>query len=168
MLARRLPARRASPRARSHRFALTIGVGTSLYFLQREQIVSLAARYGIPVIYPWREFVDAGGLVCYGPNLVEAYRISGTYAGRILKGEKPGYLPVQQSTRIETIVNPKTAKALGPTIPTNLLVRADGGMPQTRIAPARRRRWRLASVSPPLNSVIVRALRPNPWHSCRP
>ena len=67
----------------------------------------------------------AGGLVCYGPNLVEAYRISGTYAGRILKGEKPGDLPVQRSTRIETVINLKTAKALGLTVPLPLLGLAD-------------------------------------------
>jgi putative tryptophan/tyrosine transport system substrate-binding protein len=105
--------------------ALAIGTGTALFFRQREQIASLAARHGTPVIYPWREYVDASGLMSYGPNLAESYRIGGTYAGRILKGEKPSDLPVRRSTRIETVINLKTAKALGLTIPETLLATAD-------------------------------------------
>jgi putative ABC transport system substrate-binding protein len=105
--------------------ALAIGTGTALFFRQREQIASLAARHGTPVIYPWREYVDAGGLMSYGPNLAETYRMAGTYAGRILKGEKPADLPVQRSTRIETVINLKTAKAIGLTVPQSILLRAD-------------------------------------------
>ena len=105
--------------------ALAIGTGTALFFRQREQIASLAARHGTPVIYPWREYVDASGLMSYGPNLAETYRMAGTYVGRILKGEKPADLPVQRSTRIETIINLKTAKALGLTVPQSIMLRAD-------------------------------------------
>ena len=105
--------------------ALAIGTGTGFFGRQREQIVSLAARHGMPVIYPYREDVDVGGLMSYGPNLAEAFRIAGTYAGRILKGEKPADLPVQRSTRIETVINLKTAKALGLTVPQSILLRAD-------------------------------------------
>ena len=105
--------------------ALAIGAGTGFFGRQREQIVSLAARHGMPVIYPYREDVDVGGLMSYGPNLAEAFRIAGTYAGRILKGEKPADLPVQRSTRIQTVINLKTAKALGQTVPQSILLRAD-------------------------------------------
>jgi putative ABC transport system substrate-binding protein len=105
--------------------ALAIGAGTGFFGRQREQIVSLAARHGMPVIYPYREDVDVGGLMRYGPNLAEAFRIAGTYAGRILKGEKPADLPVQRSTRIETVINLKTAKALDLTVPQSILLRAD-------------------------------------------
>jgi ABC transporter substrate binding protein len=79
----------------------------------------------MPVIYAFREDVDAGGLMSYGPNLAEAVRIARTYAGRILKGEKAADLPVQRSTRIETVINLKTAKALGLTVPQTLLALAD-------------------------------------------
>ena len=105
--------------------ALAIGTGSGLFFVQRRQIAGLAARHGTPVIYAFREDVDGGGLMSYGPNLAEAFRMSGTYAGRILKGEKPADLPVQRSTRIETVINLKTAKALGLTIPETLLATAD-------------------------------------------
>ena len=103
--------------------ALTIGAG-AFFTAQYEQIARLAARHEMPVIYN-REFVDFGGLMSYGPNLAESYRVVGAYAGRILKGDKPADLPVQQVTKIELVINLKTAKALGLTIPETLLATAD-------------------------------------------
>jgi putative ABC transport system substrate-binding protein len=96
--------------------ALTMAGGVFL-ITQREQIVRLADRYRMPVIYPYREFVDAGGLMWYGANAAESARLVGTYAGRILSGEKPADLPVQQSARLAMVLNLKTAKALGIEVP---------------------------------------------------
>jgi putative ABC transport system substrate-binding protein len=101
-------------------------VNTDPYFLaRRDQIVSLAARNAVPAIYAQREFVAAGGLISYGVNLSDGYRQVGSYAGRILKGEKPAELPIVQPTKFELILNLKTAKTLGLAVPQTLQVAAD-------------------------------------------
>jgi putative ABC transport system substrate-binding protein len=101
-------------------------VGADPYFhTMSKQIVALATRHAIPAIYEWREFAEAGGLMSYGTNLSDAYRQVGIYAGRVLNGAKPADLPVVQSTKVEFVINLKTAKALGLTIPLPLVGRAD-------------------------------------------
>jgi hypothetical protein len=100
-------------------------VNHPLFTTRRERIIALAARYAVPTMYVQREFASAGGLVTYGTDLPEVYRLTGGYAGRILKGDKPADLPVLLPTKFEMIINLRTAKALGLDVPDKLLALAD-------------------------------------------
>ena len=101
-------------------------VGNDTFFSTRsEQLAALALRHGVPAIFQYRQFVEAGGLMSYGGDLADNYRLTGVYTGRVLKGEKPADLPVIQSTKVELIINLKTARALGLTVPLSLIGRAD-------------------------------------------
>jgi putative ABC transport system substrate-binding protein len=101
-------------------------IAGDVFFNDRtEQLAVLAVRRAVPTIFQFREFAAAGGLMSYGPNFTDSYRLAGVYIGRLLKGEKPADLPVQQLTKVELIINLKTAKALGITVPLPLSGRAD-------------------------------------------
>jgi putative ABC transport system substrate-binding protein len=105
--------------------ALIVPTPNPVLFTNRHQIVSLAQRNRLPSIYANKDFVDAGGLMSYGPNNTDLYRRAATFVDKILKGTKPADLPVEQPTRFELVINLKTAKALGLTIPQSVLIRAD-------------------------------------------
>jgi putative ABC transport system substrate-binding protein len=105
--------------------ALLVGADPLLDNNARDQMIALASRYSLPAIYDWRDVTAAGGLASYGSNLTDGYRLVGVYAGQILKGERPGNLPVVQPTKLELAINLKTAKALGLNVPPTLLARAD-------------------------------------------
>jgi putative ABC transport system substrate-binding protein len=109
-------------RARAN--ALTV-VTSVMLFIERRRLVNLAAKHRLPAVTTWREFPDEGGLMSYGPNIADLYRRAANYVDKILKGAKPADLPVEQSSKFELVINLKTAKALGLTIPQSLLLRAD-------------------------------------------
>jgi len=123
----------SSPRDIESTFEVLVGqrvgglvVSDEIFFLsQRDRLVELAVRYAVPTIYAYREFPLAGGLMSYGTDILDGYRLAGIYTGRILKGEKPADLPVQQATKVELVINLKTAKTRGLTMPLALLGRAD-------------------------------------------
>jgi putative tryptophan/tyrosine transport system substrate-binding protein len=113
-----------SDMTRARAGALTVWASV-MFTNERRRLVDLAAKNRLPAVYPLREFVDAGGLMAYGPNLADLFRRPATYVDKILKGAKPADLPVEQPTIIELVINLKTAKALGLTIPPSVLLRAD-------------------------------------------
>jgi putative ABC transport system substrate-binding protein len=101
-------------------------IGSDIFFTARsEQLAALTVRHAVPAMYQFREFAAAGGLISYGTSNTDAVRLAATYTGRVLKGEKPADLPVQQAMKVELILNLNTAKVLGITVPLALLTRAD-------------------------------------------
>jgi ABC-type uncharacterized transport system substrate-binding protein len=104
--------------------ALTVLPGT-MFIIEQRRLVDLAAKNRLPAVYGLRDFVDAGGLMSYGANTADLFRRAATYVHKILKGAKPGDLPIEQPIKFELVINLKTAKALGLTIPQSLLLRAD-------------------------------------------
>jgi putative ABC transport system substrate-binding protein len=113
-----------SDMTRARAGALTV-LPSTMFLIERRRLVDLAAKNRLPAVYTWRESVDAGGLMSYGPNLADLYRRAANYVDKILKGAKPADLPVEQPTKFELVINLKTAKALGLTIPRSLLLNAD-------------------------------------------
>jgi putative tryptophan/tyrosine transport system substrate-binding protein len=113
-----------SEMTRTRAGALTV-LSSTMLLGERRRLVDLAAKNRLPAVYPQREFVDAGGLMAYGPNVADLFRRAATYVDKILKGAKPGDLPIEQPTKYELVINLKTAKALGLTIPVSVLARAD-------------------------------------------
>ena len=113
-----------SDMTRARAGALTV-LPSNMFIAERQRLVDLAAKSRLPAVYQSREFVDAGGLMAYGPNFADIFRRAGTYIDKILKGAKPADLPVEQPTKFELVINLKTARALGLTIPPSLLGRAD-------------------------------------------
>jgi ABC-type uncharacterized transport system substrate-binding protein len=113
-----------SEMTRARASALTV-LSTAMFSSERRRLVDLAAQNRLPTVFSVREYVDAGGLMSYGPNLTDLFRRAATYVDKILKGAKPADLPVEQPTKFELVINLKTAKALGLTIPQALLLRAD-------------------------------------------
>ena len=103
-----------------------LAIATDPFFNARnQQFAALALRHALPTIFAYREYIEAGGLISFHGDVTDSYRLSGVYCGRILKGENPAELPVQQTTKVELIVNLKTARAIGLTVPLSLLGRAD-------------------------------------------
>ncbi len=113
-----------SDMTRARAGALTV-LPSHVFVNERRRLVDLAAKHRLPAVYPWREFVEAGGLMAYGPNIADLYRRAATYVDKILKGTKPTDLPVEQPTTFELVINLKAAKALGLTIPPSVRARAD-------------------------------------------
>jgi ABC-type uncharacterized transport system substrate-binding protein len=113
-----------SDMTRARAGALTV-LGSAMLFNERRRLVDLATKHRLPTVFPWRQGVDAGGLMSYGPNGPDLFRRAATYVDKILKGAKPADLPVEQPTKFEVVINLRTAKALGLTIPQSILLRAE-------------------------------------------
>ena len=113
-----------SDMTQAHAGALSV-LSTAMFSSARRRLVDLAAKNRLPTVFPFREYVDAGGLISYGPDLPDLFRRAATYVDKILKGAKPGDLPVEQPTKFQLVVNLTAAKALGLTIPPAVLQRAD-------------------------------------------